>query len=122
MAVITLSPSANDIIMNSVDRIENFDPNYYPDADNIAIYVNETLPPDETLTIEDIDLASAVLVRKYPDLLGYVDEIQTISELINAFKSALSKRIVVQSYNSLLKAAVLIFTAYLIFGFNKKGK
>jgi hypothetical protein len=115
MAVIDLSPSANDIIMASVSRIDNFDPNYYPDADNIAIYVNETLPPDETVTIEDIDLASAVLARKYPDLLGYVDEIKTISELVNAFKSAMSNRIVKQSYKNLLIAAVLIFTGYLIF-------
>lgn len=120
--VIDLSPSANDIIMKSVDRIDNFDPSYYPDADNIAIYVNSILPPDETVTIEDVNLASAVLARKYPDLLGYVDEIKTINELAIAFKSAMSKRIVKQSYNSLLKAAVLIFTAYLIFGFNKKGK
>ena len=114
MAVIDLSQSATDIIMVSVDRIDNFDPNYYPTADNIAQYVNAILPPDETVTIEDINLASAVIARKYPDLLGLVG-IQTINELITAFRNAMSKRIVKQSYN-LLIAAVLIFTGYLIFG------
>src|SRR4030042_5061671 len=113
MAVIGLSPAGVDIIMSAVDRIDNFDPNYYPTAENIAEYVSNTLVADEKVTIDDINISSAVIARKYPGLFGSdIDETATINILVEAFKSSLSARIGSSNIGKFALIFIITFLGY----------
>ncbi len=104
--------------MASVDRIDNFDPNYYPTAENIADYVNNTLSANETATADDINIASAIIARKYPALFGEdIDETMTINTLVEAFSNSLKARISNSGLGKLALIFIITFFGYtIIFG------
>jgi hypothetical protein len=120
MPIIDLTQSARDIIFISSAYIDSI-PNYYPTAEGLAQYVNGAMP-DETVTLQDIKIASAVIGKKYPDIFGVdKDALEIENTLVNAFSTAMSLRITEQS--SFIKDFAIIFTivlgGYLIF---RRGK